>query len=328
MTGTRGSGRTTSPTTDELEGFYREWALRSARFAPAVSEGPAAIARARAGYTELLLEHFPPLPDQVFRAASVAGVPGERLVADRPDGGRLLLFLHGGAYHTGEARGYRQLVGMLARRLRATAFTPDYRLAPESPFPAAVVDAVAVYRGLLDEGRRSEEIVLAGDSAGGGLALATLVSARSQGLPMPAAVLTFSPWADLVASGASSVDRDGIDPLNTGRGLDAAAALVLAGAPAHGPLASPAVADLTGLPPTLVQVGSREVILSSAVRLAGRLAEDGVRVRFETAPGMGHVYVLFAASLEPATRALQSAADFAEAALPPLPPAAAALPPG
>nr|WP_237530191.1 alpha/beta hydrolase [Streptomyces sp. SID3915] len=188
---------------------------------------------------------------------------------------------------------------------------PDYRLAPEAPFPAAILDSVTAYRWLLDQGVDARDVVVAGDSAGGAMAVSVLVAARNEGLPMPAASIAFSPWGNLEHTGASMTTRDGIDPSANREGLERAAAAFLASTPPSHPLASPVFADTRGLPPVLIQIGEREVMLSDAVRLAARLAEDAVATRLDVAPGMAHVWHLFAGRLPAADKALADAVAFA-----------------
>ncbi|GAA2813433.1 alpha/beta hydrolase [Crossiella cryophila] len=301
----------------DVPAFYREWAARSGGvFDAAAGVGPDTLADIRLAYREFFRDSFP-APDGVsFEAVDADGVAAEWATPAAAVTGRYLVYLHGGAYLVGDPLGYRGLVGTLAQRLRAGVLVPDYRLAPEAVFPAAVEDAVAAYRWLLAHGARPENVVVAGDSAGGAMAISALVAARDQGLPLPAASIAISPWANLEHTGATMRTLDGIDPSVNRAGLSRAADLVLGSTPRHSPLASPVFADTRGLPPVLIQIGGHEVMLSDAIRLATKLAEDAVPVRLDVAPEMGHVWHLLAGHLPAAAKAAADAAAFAEEHLP------------
>ncbi|RKE17321.1 alpha/beta hydrolase [Streptomyces sp. TLI_171] len=221
-----------------------------------------------------------------------------------------LLYLHGGGYVVGSPETHAGLVGELAGRAGLRAVSLDYRLAPEHAFPAAVEDGLAAYRELLATGTDPRELVLAGDSAGGGLSIATLLAARDAGLPQPAAVVLFSPWTDQTVSGDSMRSKDGADPIFTEADIRAYAEFYVAAGDPKDPLASPLFADLTGLPPLLVQVGANEVLLDDAVRLAGRAGAHDVDVTLEIGAGLSHVYQHFYGSLDEADAALDRAARF------------------
>lgn len=263
----------------------------------------------RAGF-DAMLATLPVADDLAFDPLDLNGVTGLRC---RPPGSldkRALLYLHGGAYVVGTSQGYRGLAAELARAARATVFAIDYRLAPEHPFPAAVDDAIAAYRGLLDQGFSPSGIAVAGDSAGGGLAIAALVALRDAGLPMPAAALTLSPWVDLGCSGGTITSKAAVDPSLTGEALRAMAAHYLQKAPANAALASPLHADLSGLPPLLIQVGSSEILLDDAVRLASVAGAAGVATRLDIWPEMVHVWHAFAFMLTAGRRAIADAGAF------------------
>jgi acetyl esterase/lipase len=258
-----------------------------------------------------------PAPEGIdFERSTLAGVPAIWSRSQGASEGRVLLYLHGGGYVIGDAWAYRSLWSGLASRAGVLGVGLDYRLAPEHPFPAAVEDAVAAYGAILDSGRPPGSIVLAGDSAGGGLAVATLLEARRRGLPMPAAALLISPWADLSHSGASIAEKADEDPSLTLAGLANCARQYLDGRPASEPLASPVNADLTGLPPLLIQVGSVEILLDDAVRLARKSGAQGVDVRLEIWPGMPHVWHAFAFMLDEGAEAADQAAAFLRSHLP------------
>ena len=252
-----------------------------------------------------------PVPDDVrTQPVSLGGVPALEVHAgsDRAEG--TLLYFHGGAYAVGSAASSVNLVADLARRTGVAAFTVDYRLAPENPFPAAIEDAVAAYRALLEQGVRPESIAVVGESAGGGLALALLLAVRDAGLAQPAAAAVLSPWADLTQSGASMQSRAEQDPALTRAALQTRAQDYLAGADPRDPLASPAFADLRGLPPLLVQVGGNEILLDDALRIAARAAHADVPVTLRTFPGAPHVFQGFAPVLDEGAAALDEAALF------------------
>lgn len=221
-----------------------------------------------------------------------------------------ILYLHGGGYYFCSPRSHRSLVFGLATRLHAPAFSLDYRLAPETRFPGALDDVLAAYRQLLASGIPAKSIVISGDSAGGGLALATLVALRDAGDSLPAGAVLFSPWTDLGASGASIRINDGADPMFSGPAIGRAAKLYLGDTPATHPYASPVYADLHGLPPLLIQVGSTEVLLDDSRRVAENARTEGVSIDLQVWPNMPHVWQIFAPFIPEARRALDDAAAF------------------
>lgn len=223
---------------------------------------------------------------------------------------RTMLYCHGGGYYFCSPASHRPLVFCLAARSGARTFSLDYRLAPEHPFPAALEDALAAYRALLADGTPAESIVIAGDSAGGGLALATLVALRDAGDPLPAAGVLFSPWTDLAATGATIESNDGLDPMFCGAAIGRAARFYIGDADPTDPYLSPLYADFTGLPPLLIQVGSTEVLLDDARRVADGARAAGVKVEFEVWPAMPHVWHLWTPYVPEAKAALERAAQF------------------
>ncbi|MEJ2767281.1 alpha/beta hydrolase [Mycetohabitans sp. B46] len=244
--------------------------------------------------------------------SACAPLAGEWLESEPPvpDRGRpVVLYLHGGGYYFCSPRTHRTITFELAARARAALFALDYRLAPEHPFPAALHDALAAYRALL-AWHAPGSIVIAGDSAGGGLALATLVALRDAGEPLPAGAVLFSPWTDLAASGASIVSNHGQDPMFAGPVISRAAKLYLDDASSTHPLASPVYADLHGLPPLFIQVGSTEVLLDDSVRVAHNARQVGVSTQCRIWPDMPHVWQIYAPFLPEARRALREAAQF------------------
>jgi len=277
-------------------------------------ERPATVAEEREQFANTITR---PLPDDVrVVEQTVGGRPAlslEPAYGAEVDG--VLLFLHGGGYVIGGPGTHAALAAGLARRAGVRAVLPDYRLAPEDPFPAAVEDALAAYRQVLAEAGGAERVVLAGDSAGGGLALATVLAARDEGLPAPAAVAVLSPWVDLTASGESMRTRRGIDPVFEPSDIEGYVAKYLGDGDRRAPLASPLFADLHGLPPLLIQVGGNELLLDDAVRLASRAAADDVDVTLRVWAGVPHVFQHFAGMLDEADEALVDAGAFLRRAL-------------
>ena len=264
----------------------------------------------RATFNELMARI--PVPDDVQQSPTTIGgggaievtVPG----AAATDG--VILYLHGGVYVIGTAAATVPLVGELARRTGTRAITLDYRLAPEHPYPAAVADAQDAYQGLLEQGVDAGQIALAGESAGGGLAVATLLALRDADIPLPSCAFLMSPYADLTLSGDSIADREAVDRTLTPEGLRLRIPDYVAGADASDPLISPVFADLTGLPPLLIQVGSNEILLSDAIRLAERAAMADVTVTLDVTDSVPHVFQAFAGILDEADAALDRASTF------------------
>jgi epsilon-lactone hydrolase len=257
-----------------------------------------------------------PLPaDVTTSSGSLGGIPVVNVETAGADHASVIFYLHGGAYAIGTAASSVGLASDLARRAGTRLVTIDYRLAPEHPHPAAIDDAVAAYRGLLDSGVAATAIAIAGESAGAGLAAATLVALKHAGLPQPSAAVLMSPWADLTLSGDSISAKAAIDPALTPDGLRRRALDYVAAGDRRAELVSPIFADLTGLPPLLIQAGSHEILLDDATRLAARAAAADVAVRLEVTPGVPHVFQGFAAMLDEGDAALTSAGEFLRAHL-------------
>lgn len=229
----------------------------------------------------------------------------------RVETGRTILYLHGGAYCVGSPATHRAITGHLALRCRARIFAADYRLAPEHPFPAAVDDAVAAYRGLLAGAQDAAGIVLVGDSAGGGLCVATALALRGLGLPLPGAMALFSPWVDL--AGERPREAPPGEVVLDAPWLAECAGSYLAGRDAREPLASPVFADLAGLPRTLIEVGTDELLLPDSRRLHARLEAAGVRSTLGVHARRWHVFQMQAGVLRDADRALEEVAGFVSA---------------
>jgi acetyl esterase/lipase len=259
---------------------------------------------------ETWCEQFPDAREASITRVSAGGVPADQIEAAGLATSRVVLFLHGGGYSLGSARSHRNLGKRIAYAARARVVLPDYRLAPEHVFPAAVEDAVAAYRGLLATGVESKRIAVAGDSAGAGLALALLVSLRDAGAPLPACAALLSPFADLECRAESYTTLAPLDPIvSREMGLAMGRAYVAERAPSD-PLASPVHAALAGLPPLLIQVGSREVVLDDARAIERQAREAGVPARLDVWPGMVHVWHLFASALADGQRAIEDLGSF------------------
>ncbi|WP_395070469.1 alpha/beta hydrolase [Paraburkholderia silvatlantica] len=235
---------------------------------------------------------------------------GEWLIRERSPAQRTLLYLHGGGYYFCSPRSQRAISFGLGKRAGADVFSLDYRLAPEHPFPAALEDALAAYRHLLTQGTLPGSIVIGGDSAGGGLALATLVALRDAGDALPAGAVLFSPWTDLAATGASIRENDGRDPMFSGGVFARIAPFYLGTASATDPYVSPLYADFRGLPPLSLFVGSSETLLDDTRRVAERARAAGVAVECEIATGMPHIWPIYAPFMPEARRTLDVAASF------------------
>ena len=252
-----------------------------------------------------------PPPDGVaFTPATIAGIPAEWSAAPDADARRVLLYLHGGGYCSGSIVSHRNLAARAGQAAGMRCLALQYRLAPEHPFPAALDDALGAYEALLGQGFAPADIAVGGDSAGGGLTLARMVSLRDAGRPLPGCGWLISPWVDLAMTGATMDTKDTADPLISRGYLDELGAAYRAGRAAEDPLVSPLHADLSGLSPVLVQVGAGETLLDDAVRIAGRLGAADVPVRLEVWPAMIHAWMLWAARLEDGRRALASAGEF------------------
>jgi acetyl esterase/lipase len=270
------------------------------------------IAERRAQYERA--EKFFPLPDDVkVEPVATPVAPAEWLRPASAEPGRVVLYLHGGGYVIGSPRSHRHLAAAIASAARASTLLLDYRLAPEAPFPAAVDDATGAYRWLLAQGVAPGRITIMGDSAGGGLAVATLLALRDAGVPVPAAGVCISPWVDLTCSGASYASRAAVDPMVKRESVEMMARAYLGTASPTHPLASPLFADLAGLPPLLVQVGDDEVLLDDAVQLVERTRKAGGAATLDVWDRMVHVWHWFTTMLDESPAAIDRIAAFARA---------------
>lgn len=265
---------------------------------------------------EQIMTAQPLAEDVVTSTRTTGGVPVLDVTVSGIEPRGVLVYLHGGAYTMGSAAAVVGLASELARRAGVHVISVDYRLAPEYPYPAALHDALAVYRAVLGSGADPCRVVVAGESAGGGLALATLVGLAAHHLPQPSSAVVLSPWADLTLSGESVRAKANADPIVTADGLRRRAHDYAAGLDPADPRLSPVFADLRGLAPLLIQAGGNEILLDDATRLAARAARAGVEVTLEVTPGVPHVFQSFSGALEEADAALDRAGAFVRAHLP------------
>ncbi|GAA4528651.1 alpha/beta hydrolase [Amycolatopsis samaneae] len=273
-------------------------------------EGPRSVEEIRAGFRALMAGMA--IPEGIRVTATTLGDRPAVRVEPAADGtAGTILYFHGGGFVYGSPDTAMSLTGSLVVRSGYTAFSVDYRLAPEHPFPAAVDDCLNAYRALLDGGADPAAIAFAGDSAGGGLCVSTCLAARDAGLPLPAAIVAFSPGLDQTRTGESMETKAEADPLLSREGMAHTGAMYLAGQDPRHPLLSPAVfADLTGFPPLLLQVGTNEMILDDSTRLAARAREAGVDVILDVVADVPHVFQSFTGVLDEADQALDRAAFF------------------
>ena len=281
-----------------------------ARLREPKSESPGSIEDFRSWFADLMALMIVPAG---IRTTETTLGPRRTLLVE-PEGdprGGTILYFHGGSFVVGSPETAMSLTGNLVARTGFRAYSVDYRLAPEDPFPAAIEDTLAAYRALLDGGEDPASIAFAGDSAGGGLTVTTCLAARAAGLPLPAAVVAFSPGLDATRTGESMTTKADSDPLLSRETLDYTGAMYRAGQDPRQELLSPAVlADLTGFPPLLLQVGTNEMLLDDSTRLAARARDAGVDVLLDVTADVPHVFQSFAGVLDEADQALDRAAFF------------------
>jgi acetyl esterase/lipase len=271
------------------------------------------VAEQRAGYEALAF----PLPDATtVTPIDANGVPCEWIVADGANPDARLLYFHGGGYVIGSLNTHRHLSAAISHASGCAVLAVDYRMAPEDPFPAAVDDALAAYRFLRDNGPagpgEASSTFISGDSAGGGLTLSTMVAARDAGVPMPDAAMPLSAWTDLAGTGETMQTRRDVDPVVTDDVLNDMASSYLDGGDLKNPLASPLYADLSGLPPLLMQVGDAEVLLADTTRVVEKARAAGVDVTEEIWPEMFHVFQHFCQAFPEAQQAVDRIGEFAK----------------
>jgi monoterpene epsilon-lactone hydrolase len=278
--------------------------------------GESSIESTRAGW-EKFASSFVPAPDIAYDPVIAREVPAEWVTAPDSDLSRIVLYFHGGGYTIGSIASYRSYTGRLARASRSKLLSVGYRLAPEHPFPAALDDAVSSYRWLLDQGIAPNRIAVVGDSAGGGLALSMAIAARDGGVPVPAAIVAIGPSTDLAKEGASMRDRAHLDPIVTYESsLAHALRYVGAGGNLKHPLASPLYADLQGLPPLLIMVGTHEALFDDSTRFAAKAKAAGVEVQLDVWEEMIHVWPFFADILPEGRHAIDKMGAYIKARIP------------
>ncbi|MGA7657956.1 MAG: alpha/beta hydrolase [Methylocella sp.] len=253
-----------------------------------------------------------PVADDVnLELVDLDGVPGEWSIAPGSDATRVLIFFHGGGYCSGSILSHRRMVTEAGRAARTRTLAVGYRLAPEHPFPAAIDDALTVWRYVRNQGVAAKHIAIGGDSAGGGLTVALINRLRNAREELPGCAWLVSPWTDLTMSGETLTTKDAIDPIiHKGYLGELADAYLPAKTDRKDPQISPLYADLKGLPPTLIQVGSAETLLADATRFAAAAGAADVPVTLEIWPHMIHAWHLWNAHLEPGRRALANAGSF------------------
>ena len=283
----------------ELETISQMLRARREETPPDVS-----IPESRAMFEQMIAD-FPPPEGVSSKRVDAGGIAAEWIAAEDASDEQTIYWLHGGGYCIGSINTHRGLLARISAASGARVFAIDYRLAPEHPFPAAVEDAVAGYRWLLSTGVDPAQIIIGGDSAGGGLTVAALVALKEAGQPLPAAAVCISPWTDMALSGESLLSKAEADPMITTDGIARVRDAYIGEADPRAPLASPIYADLSGLPPMLIQVGEDEVLLDDSTRLAERGAVAGVDVKLEIWPEMIHVWHFFAEMLPDGQQAIE-----------------------
>jgi acetyl esterase/lipase len=248
--------------------------------------------------------------DVEVRQESIAGIDCEIQVPKGCDEAPIIYYLHGGAYVMGSPRTHRRMLSFIARAAGMRAILPDYRLSPENRFPAALEDSLAVYRELLRGGAESSSVAIGGDSAGGNLAVATLLALRDGGEPLPAACFLMSPWLDLAGEGETHVSRNGIDPWFKAEHLAPTVKKYCDESEIRNPLVSPVYADASGLPPTLIHVGDDEILLSDSVRMADHIHAAGGEVELKIWDDMWHVFQFFVGQMPESDEAIADIAAF------------------
>jgi acetyl esterase/lipase len=271
---------------------------------------PAGDLREQRPLFEKMIAAAPVPADVVTTTGQLGGAPVTYIDIPGITAGGVILYFHGGFFAIGSAADSVGLASGLARAARMQVVVVDYRLAPEHPCPAALDDAITVYRALLDSGQDVARVALAGESAGANLAVVTLAATGRGGLPQPASAVLMSPWADMAGLGQSITAKADVDPVITAEAVRVRARDYLNGASASDPAVSPVYGSLAGLPPLLIQAGSHEILLDDAIRLAARAAFDDVAVTLDVVPSVPHVFQAFAAVLDEGGAALTRAGAF------------------
>jgi acetyl esterase/lipase len=253
-----------------------------------------------------------------IQSLDLSGVPAEKIAHPAAVPGKTMLYLHGGGHVMGSLKTHRHFVSRLAVAARVTAFHIDYRLAPEHPYPAALDDAIKAYRQILADGVTPQNLVVGGESAGGNLAVALLLKAREQGLPQPGGLYLLSPWLDMTTTGESYDKVGERDIIITREGIELVAAAYLGGATDNA-YTSPIRANVAGLPPMLIQVGSEELLLSDSLVFASRAAMSGIEVKLHVWPEMPHAWPLFHPFIRAGLAAIAEAGQWVQHRLAPGP---------
>ena len=262
---------------------------------------------------ENLAEKSRPAPGTRVRYVDIADVECDWLVPSGCQDAPVLLYLHGGAYVSGSSKTHRSMVSHIATKAGVRALLPNYRLAPEDPFPAGLNDCVKVYLDLVRSGVDPANIAIGGDSAGGGMTMAVLLSLRDAGAPLPRTAVLLSPWLDLTGQGDSIRSRADEDPLFDGKDMPRAASHYAPSEELENPLISPVYADVHDLPPTLIQVGDHEILLSDSTRIAEKMTADDVQVTLQVWPDMWHVFQYFIGRMPESERAIDDIATYLRA---------------
>lgn len=269
----------------------------------------AGIADRRAGW-EKLAGRFPAAPDVTFDVIDCNGVPGLKVTPPNAQSPRSILYIHGGGFVLGSSHTYREFTGRLGRAACATSIVPDYRLAPEHPFPAGLEDTVKVYEWMLDQGYDPEHLAIAGDSAGASLSLAMFHVLKSKGKPLPACFVGICGWYDLTNSSESIYTNGTRDIFVPPNFTDAAAKIYLQDADPRDVLASPLLGDVSGFPPSLIQIGGMERLIDDSTRLHEKMEKAGVKSVLEVWPDMPHIWHFFGPMLDEGIAATERAAEF------------------
>jgi acetyl esterase/lipase len=293
-----------------MRAFMRNRHLMKGRLTPETIDKNTSIESLRKDTDEMAQKMFKPMEGVSFKAAENAPVNAEWAEPQGCNAQDLVLYFHGGGFVMGNALSHRGIVGNFVKHLGVKALTFDYRLAPENPAPAAAYDGAEVYQYVLGLGYRPEHIVFAGDSAGGGIALSTLLKLKDDGAPLPAACIAFSPCTDATLSGPSLKTRLGKDPCTPKGANETYLAYYVGNGDAKHPYASPLLGDLKGLPPIMIQVGDAETLLDDSVRFAKRAGEAGVEIRLHIWDGLFHCFPLLSPMFREATQAMEEVRTF------------------
>lgn len=290
--------------------FMRNRHLLKGRLRPETVDRNTSIEKLRENTEEAAKRMVKPTDGISFQEAKDAPVYAEWVEPHGCSAADILLYFHGGGFVMGSARSHRGIVGNFVKHLGMKALVFDYRLAPEHPAPAATYDGATMYHYVLELGYQAEHIVFAGDSAGGGIALSTLLKLKEEGMPLPAACVVFSPCTDATLSGDSHKTRLRADPCTPKGANETYLGYYVGSGNAKHPYASPLFGELNGLPPLMIQVGDAETLLDDSVRFAKKAEEAGVEVHLHTWEGLFHCFPLLAPMFREATQAMNEVYEF------------------